>query len=106
MNLENLKNQFFIMCGPNVIESEEHVLKMANSLKTIFSNYNVNFIFKTSFDKANRSSLNSYRGLEFEESMRILKKVKDEVKVPIITDIHESWQAKPVPYCLSRKNYK
>ena len=89
-------NKFFIMCGPNVIESEEHTLKMAHSLKEIFSNYDVDFIFKTSFDKANRSSLNSYRGLGFEEGIRILKRVKNEVGVKIITDIHENWQAKPV----------
>jgi 2-dehydro-3-deoxyphosphooctonate aldolase (KDO 8-P synthase) len=96
MNLITLKNKFFIIVGPNVIESEEHTLKMAKSLKDIFSNYNVNFIFKTSIDKANRSSLNSYRGLGFEEGLRILKKVKEELDIPIITDIHESWQAKPV----------
>ena len=89
-------NKFFIMCGPNVIESEEHTLKMAQNLKEIFAKYNVDFIFKTSFDKANRSSINSYRGLGFEEGLRILKRVKDEVGVKIITDIHESWQAERV----------
>ena len=86
----------FILCGPNVIESEEHTLKMANSVKDIMKNYDIDFYFKTSFDKANRSSLNSYRGLGFEEGLRILKKVKQEVGVKIVTDIHESWQAKPV----------
>jgi len=96
MNFKKLKNKFFIIAGPNVIESEEHTLKMAKSLKDIFSNYDVNFIFKTSIDKANRSSLNSYRGLGFEEGLRILKKVKKDLDIPIITDIHESWQAKPV----------
>ena len=75
MDFETLKNNFFIIAGPNVIESEEHTLKMAKSLKDIFSNYDVNFIFKTSIDKANRSSLNSYRGLGFEDGLRILKKV-------------------------------
>ena len=96
MSYETLKSSFFIMCGPNVIESEEHTLKMAKSLKEIFSRYNVDFFFKTSFDKANRSSLNSYRGLGFDEGLRILKKVKSEIGVKIITDIHENWQAKPV----------
>lgn len=96
-NLYNLMtNKFFVMAGPNVIETEEHVLNMAKRLKDEFSKYNVLFIFKTSFDKANRSSASSYRGLGFEEGMRILKRVKDEVGVPIVTDIHESWQAKPV----------
>jgi 2-dehydro-3-deoxyphosphooctonate aldolase (KDO 8-P synthase) len=84
------------MCGPNVIESEEHTLFMAKELKKIFIQYNAEFIFKVSFDKANRSSLNSYRGLGFEEGLKILKKVKEEVGVKIITDIHESWQAKPI----------
>jgi 2-dehydro-3-deoxyphosphooctonate aldolase (KDO 8-P synthase) len=96
MNYQDLKEKFFIISGPNVIESEEHVLFMAKALKEKLSNYNVNFIFKVSFDKANRTSLNSYRGVSFEEGLRIIKKVRDEVNVPIITDIHESWQAKPV----------
>jgi 2-dehydro-3-deoxyphosphooctonate aldolase (KDO 8-P synthase) len=96
LSFKNLHEKFFIICGPNVIESEEHTMKMAKSLKKIFSNYDVNFIFKTSFDKANRSSGNSYRGLGFEEGLRILKRVKNELGIPIITDIHESWQAKPV----------
>ena len=89
-------NKFFIFCGPNVIESEEHTLEMARQLKEIFSKYDIEFIFKISFDKANRSSINSYRGLGFDEGLRILKKVKQEVGVKIITDIHEHWQAKPV----------
>jgi 2-dehydro-3-deoxyphosphooctonate aldolase (KDO 8-P synthase) len=96
MNLFN--NKFFIMCGPNVIESEEHTLYMAKELKRIFEKYDVEFIFKVSFDKANRSSLNSYRGLGFEEGLRILKKVKEEVGVKIITDIHESYQAEHVSH--------
>ena len=96
MELKDLSEKFFIICGPNVIESEEHTMEMAKLLKEKFSKYNVKYIFKTSFDKANRSSLNSYRGLGFEEGLRILKRVKDELDLPIITDIHESWQAKPV----------
>jgi 2-dehydro-3-deoxyphosphooctonate aldolase (KDO 8-P synthase) len=96
MNFNKLKEKFFIIAGPNVIESEEHVLFMAKSLKKIFENYDVNFIFKTSFDKANRTSLNSYRGVSFEEGIKILRKVKDELDIPIITDVHESWQAKPI----------
>ena len=94
MELYNkLKHTFFIMAGPNVIESEEHIMFMAQQLKDFFSNYDVEFIFKTSFDKANRSSLNSYRGVDIEEGIRILRRVKDELGVNIITDIHESWQA-------------
>ena len=96
MNYNNLKKRFFIMSGPNVIESEEHTFNMAEKLKKIYDKYDITFIFKTSFDKANRTSLNSYRGLGFEEGLRILKKIKDELNIPIITDIHESWQAKPI----------
>ena len=96
LTYKNLQEKFFIIAGPNVIESEEHVLFMAKSLKKLFENYDINFIFKVSFDKANRTSLNSYRGVSFEEGIKILKKVKEEVQIPIITDIHESWQAKPV----------
>lgn len=89
-------NKFFFFCGPNVIESEEHTLKMAREIKKIFSIYDVDFYFKVSFDKANRTSINSYRGLGFYEGLRILKKVKTEVGVKIITDIHEPWQAGPI----------
>ena len=96
MNFDILKNKFFIMLGPNVIESEDHTFKMAKKIKEIMTNYDVTFIFKTSFDKANRSSFNSYRGLGFEKGLNILKKIKNELNIPIITDIHESWQAKPV----------
>lgn len=96
MKFEDLKNKFFVMAGPNVIESEEHTLMMARALKDIFAKYDVNFIFKVSFDKANRTSASSYRGLGFEEGLAVLRKIKEEVGVPIITDIHESWQVKPV----------
>lgn len=93
MDLYNrLKNRFFIMAGPNVIESDEHVIFMARQLRDFFADYNIEFIFKTSFDKANRSSLNSYRGVGIEEGLRILRRVKEEVGVRIITDVHESWQ--------------
>jgi len=91
-----MSKKLLIMCGPNVIENEEHVIYMAKELKKIFSKYDVDFVFKTSFDKANRSSITSYRGLGIEKGLEILKKVKNEVGVKIITDIHEPWQAKPV----------
>ena len=91
-----LKNKFFIMSGPNVIESEEHVRFMLTKLINIFKYYDVTFIFKVSFDKANRTSINSYRGLGFEKGIKILKKIKDDFNIPIITDIHEPWQAEPI----------
>jgi 2-dehydro-3-deoxyphosphooctonate aldolase (KDO 8-P synthase) len=93
---KKMKEKFFIMCGPNVIESEEHTLYMYEKIKEIMDKYDVLFIFKTSFDKANRTSLNSYRGLGMEEGLKILQKVKDKYNVLIITDIHESSQAKIV----------
>lgn len=95
MIIDSSKKLF--LCGPNVIESEEHTLKMAQHLKTIFANFpKIQFVFKTSFDKANRSSYNSYRGLGMKEGLRILKRIKDELGLPIITDVHESWQCEPV----------
>ena len=96
IDFEKLKNNFFLIAGPNVIESEEHVIKMAKSIKKILDNYDVEFIFKVSFDKANRTSYNSYRGVGLKEGIKIFKKVKDELNIPIITDIHEPWQAKEI----------
>lgn len=96
MNLNFLKQKKFIIAGPNVIESEEHVLFMAKELKKIFKKYNINFIFKVSFDKANRTSLDSYRGVSLEEGLKILKKVRDEINIPVITDVHESCQVAKV----------
>jgi 2-dehydro-3-deoxyphosphooctonate aldolase (KDO 8-P synthase) len=90
---ENMKNKFFFISGPNVIENEEHVLYMAKQIKEIMDKFDVIYIFKTSFDKANRTSLNSYRGVGLEKGIEILKKVKEQYNLPICTDIHESCQA-------------
>lgn len=90
---KKLQNKFFIIAGPNVIESEEHVFFMASELKNIFEKYDIEFIFKVSFDKANRSSNYSYRGLGIEKGIEILKKIKESLNIPIITDIHEPYQA-------------
>ena len=95
---ERMKNEFFIMAGPNVIESEEHVMHMAREMKKIMDKYNVLYIFKTSFDKANRSSVTSYRGLGIHKGLQILERVKEEVGLPIITDVHESWQVPVVSH--------
>ena len=96
MQIDNTK--LLVMAGPNVIESEEHTLLMATELKKVFSKFEdkIQFVFKVSFDKANRTSYNSYRGLGFDKGMRILKRVKDEIGVPIITDVHEPWQCDKV----------
>jgi 2-dehydro-3-deoxyphosphooctonate aldolase (KDO 8-P synthase) len=93
MNTINNKT-FFLIAGPCVIESEEHCLKMAASLKEICNKLEIPLIFKASFDKANRTSINSFRGVGIEKGFEILKKVKEIYKLPIITDIHESWQCK------------
>lgn len=79
----------FVMAGPCVIESESHCLFMADQLKRVTASLRVPFIFKASYDKANRTSLQSYRGPGLEEGLRILERVKRDVGVPILTDVHE-----------------
>jgi 2-dehydro-3-deoxyphosphooctonate aldolase (KDO 8-P synthase) len=81
--------------GPCVIESEAHVLRMARALSDICRGLDLPFVFKASFDKANRSSVRSFRGPGLEEGLRILKAVKDKVGVPVLSDIHEPSQAEP-----------
>ena len=82
-----------LLAGPCVIESENHALEMARALRQITKRCGVPFIFKASFDKANRTSLHSYRGLGLETGLAVLAKIKDELSVPILTDIHEPSQA-------------
>lgn len=84
-----LDQPFFLISGPCVIESEAMAMKTSTELKAICERVGVPFIYKSSFDKANRSSCNSFRGPGIEEGLRILQKVKDEVGVPILTDVHE-----------------
>ena len=85
-----------LMGGMNVLESRDLALQIAESFKEITSNLNINYIFKASFDKANRSSMNSFRGPGMEEGLKILQEVSNEFDVPVITDIHEPSQAQPV----------
>ncbi|MEA3242458.1 MAG: 3-deoxy-8-phosphooctulonate synthase [Pseudomonadota bacterium] len=80
---------FFLIAGPCVIESEELALTTASDLKQMSAELGIPFIYKSSFDKANRSSGGSYRGPGMEEGLRILQKVRDEVQVPVLTDVHE-----------------
>jgi len=87
------KGKLFAILGPCVIENEEITMGIADSLKEISSDTGIDIIFKASFDKANRSSIKSYRGPGIDEGLRILKKVKDETGLPVLTDIHESRQA-------------
>lgn len=84
-----LDQPFFLIAGPCVIESEKMALETATELKRIAEKLSIPFIYKSSFDKANRSSMESFRGLGIEEGLRILQKVKDEVGVPVLTDVHE-----------------
>jgi len=84
-----LDKPFFLIAGPCVIESEELAMETAAQLKAIAESLAIPFIYKSSFDKANRTSSSSFRGLGLEEGLRILQKVKDEVGVPVLTDVHE-----------------
>nr|XP_009800674.1 PREDICTED: 2-dehydro-3-deoxyphosphooctonate aldolase 1-like [Nicotiana sylvestris] len=87
---------FFLLAGPNVIESEDHILYMAKHLKDITSKLGLKFVFKSSFDKANRTSSKSFRGPGLAEGLKILEKVKATYDVPIVTDVHESIQCEAV----------
>jgi 2-dehydro-3-deoxyphosphooctonate aldolase (KDO 8-P synthase) len=79
----------FLIAGPCVIESEDHAIRMAEIIKGVTRSLNLPFIFKASYDKANRTSLKSFRGPGLKEGLRILRRVKNEVRVPILTDVHE-----------------
>jgi 2-dehydro-3-deoxyphosphooctonate aldolase (KDO 8-P synthase) len=84
-----LDRPLFLIAGPCVIESEQLAMDTAGTLKEIAARLNMHFIYKSSFDKANRSSLYSYRGPGIEEGLRIMETVKAEIGVPILTDVHE-----------------
>lgn len=89
------KDLAFIL-GPCVIESQEHAFYMAREIKNVCSRVGVSFVYKSSFDKANRSSISSFRGKGIEFGLEVLKAVKQELKVPVTTDVHETWQVEPV----------
>ena len=82
--------ELFLIAGPCVIESEEHALKMAAVIAAIARQKNVPYIFKASYDKANRTSIRSFRGPGLDEGLRILRKVRETAKVPVLTDVHEA----------------
>lgn len=86
-------SKFILIAGPCVIESEENVMYIAKTIKEIVGRLDLDYYFKASFDKANRTSISSYRGPGIEEGLRILQKVKDTYGLKICTDIHEPWQA-------------
>lgn len=91
-----LLDKFFVILGPCVIESLDHTLFMADKIKTISEKTGIPVVFKASFDKANRTSIHSFRGPGMEEGLRILEKVKNYFDLLLTTDIHEHSQAKPV----------
>jgi 2-dehydro-3-deoxyphosphooctonate aldolase (KDO 8-P synthase) len=81
--------KLFLIAGPCVIESEEHAIRMAEIIKGVTKALGFPFIFKASYDKANRTSIRSFRGPGVKEGLRILRKIKDEVNIPVLTDVHE-----------------
>ena len=87
---------FTLFGGINVLEDLDSTLKACEQYVQVTSKLNIPFVFKASFDKANRSSIHSYRGVGLEEGMKIFAQVKKEFNVPVITDVHEPWQAEPV----------
>ena len=91
-----LQHRFFLIAGTCVIESEQSAIDVAGQLKEITSSLNIPFIYKSSFDKANRSSGTSFRGLGMDKGLEILAKVKKQIGVPILTDVHDISEIKPV----------
>lgn len=91
-----LDHRFFLIAGPCVIESEQSAIDIAGELKEITTSLGIPFIYKSSFDKANRSSGTSYRGLGMEKGLEILAKVKKQVKVSVLTDVHDISEINPV----------
>jgi 2-dehydro-3-deoxyphosphooctonate aldolase (KDO 8-P synthase) len=88
-------NPLFLIAGPCVIESEAHARMMAERVAKIAADAGVPYIFKASYDKANRTSVKAFRGPGAQEGLRILGKIKDDLKVPVLTDIHDASQAAP-----------
>jgi 2-dehydro-3-deoxyphosphooctonate aldolase (KDO 8-P synthase) len=80
----------FLIAGPCVIESEEHAIRMAEIIKGVTKSLDFPFIFKASYDKANRTSIRSFRGPGLKEGLRILKKIKDQLSLPVLTDVHQA----------------
>ncbi len=86
--------RLFLIAGPCVVESETHALKMAEAIRAITDRLGIPYLYKSSYDKANRTSINAHRGLGMEEGLRILSRVGSEVGLPILTDVHETAQVR------------
>ncbi|GAA0858262.1 3-deoxy-8-phosphooctulonate synthase [Aliiglaciecola litoralis] len=89
-------NPFVLFGGMNVLESRDLAMRIAEHYKEVTTRLDIPFVFKASFDKANRSSVNSYRGPGMEEGLKIFAEIKQQFDVPLITDVHETFQAQPV----------
>ena len=89
-------NPFVLIAGPCQVESKEHAMQMCGSLLEISMANNIPFVYKSSFDKANRTSFNSERGLGLEKSLQVFEEIQKQFKVPVITDVHESGQCREV----------
>ena len=89
-------NKFCLIAGPCQLETEQHAMDMAGKIKEITSKFDIGFIYKTSFDKANRTSLKGKRGAGLEQSLPVFDKIKKELEVPILTDIHNAEQCSVV----------
>ena len=96
INLNNFEisnnNKFFLIAGPCVIESRNHAIDHAIKIREICSDLHINYIFKSSFDKANRTDINSKRGVGIEEGLKILDEIRKKLNIPVLTDVHESYQ--------------
>ncbi len=95
LEISNL-NPFILIAGPCAIESKDHAFEMASKIKEICKDLNINFIYKSSFDKANRTSIASSRGVGIREGLKVLEALKKELKISVITDVHEKEQCKEV----------
>src|SRR5215471_17017289 len=84
--------ELFLIAGPCLVENETHTLKMAEALRAVTDRVSIPFIFKASYDKANRTSINSHRGLGIDEGLRILSRVRKDVELHVLTDVHETAQ--------------
>jgi len=84
----------FLIAGPCIVESEAHALKMAHAIRTITERVRIPYIFKASYDKANRTSINAFRGPGLDEALRVLRRVRADAGVPVLTDVHEVSQVR------------
>ncbi len=96
--IENIKftdsGNFFLLAGPCVVESEKNVMEVAEYMKKLTTDLKIPYIFKASYRKANRSRIDSFTGIGDEKALKLLQKVKKELKIPVVTDIHDSEEAK------------